>query len=94
MAEAYRVGLLLLHQGSARDHEARAELAAALPEGELSEPDGLGVFEATVPAGDREDALQKVWNAIAASGTDDHIVFLEHPELPEHWRPRSGAPGG
>jgi hypothetical protein len=93
VAEPFKVGLLLLHQGTARDHQARAQLAAVLPGGDLSEPDGLGVFEATVTAEDREDALQTVWNAIAASGTDDHIVFLEHPELPEHWRSRSGAPG-
>jgi hypothetical protein len=33
-----------------------------------------------------------VWDAVAASGTDDHVVFLEHPELPEHWRSRSGRP--
>ena len=25
-------------------------------------------------------------------GTDDHIVFLEHPELPDHWRRYSGSP--
>jgi hypothetical protein len=36
--------------------------------------------------------LMKVWNGFAASGTDDHILFLEHPELPEHWRPKSGSP--
>jgi hypothetical protein len=94
MAEPQKVALLMLLQGTARDRKAREQLSAALPEGEVSEPDGLGVFEAAVPAGDREDALQKVWDAIAASGTEDHIVFLEHPELPEHWRPRSGAPGG
>jgi hypothetical protein len=29
---------------------------------------------------------------VAASGTDDHIVFLEHPDLPEHWRACSGRP--
>jgi hypothetical protein len=34
-----------------------------------------------------------VWDAVAASGTDDHVVFLEHPDLPEHWRERSGGPG-
>ena len=29
---------------------------------------------------------------MTASGTDDHIVFLAHPDLPEHWRPRSARP--
>jgi hypothetical protein len=50
------------------------------------------VFEIELDAEDREDALTKVWNGVAASGTDDHILFLEHPELSEHWRPRSGSP--
>jgi hypothetical protein len=50
------------------------------------------VFEIALDATDREDALRQVWNAVAASGTDDHILFLEHPDLPEHWRPRSGQP--
>ena len=43
-------------------------------------------------ADDYEQALNIVWDAVAASGTDDHIVFLEHPDLPEHWRARSGRP--
>jgi hypothetical protein len=86
----------MLHYGTPRDQEARAELAAVLTDAEISEPDDIGVFEITLEAEDQEDALQRVWDAVAASGTDDHIVFLEHPELPEHWRPRSGtsATGG
>ena len=43
-------------------------------------------------AGDDEQALNIIWDAVAASGTDDHIVFLEHPDLPEHWRACSGRP--
>jgi hypothetical protein len=63
-----------------------------LPDGaEASEPDDLGIFEISLEAADREEALHAVWNAVAASGTDDHILFLEHPELPEHWKPRSRA---
>jgi hypothetical protein len=46
-----------------------------------------------VDADDYEQALNIVWDAVAASGTDDHIVFLEHPDLHEHWRARSGGPG-
>jgi hypothetical protein len=92
VAERHRVGMLMLHHGTPRDQEARAALAAALPAGEVTEPDDVGVFEVVLDADDREDALQRVWDAVAASGTDDHIVFLEHPELPEHWRPRSGRP--
>jgi hypothetical protein len=83
--------MLMLHGGTPRDREAREQLAAALPDGaEAGQPDDLGVFEISLDATDQEDALRQVWNAVAASGTDDHILFLEHPELPEHWRPRSG----
>jgi hypothetical protein len=84
--------MLLLHSGTPRDQEARAALAAALPGADVGEPDDIGVFEVVVDGDDREDALRRVWDAVAASGTDDHIVFLEHPDLPEHWRPRSGRP--
>lgn len=84
--------MLMLHGGTARDQEAREQLAAALPDdAEVSEADDLGIFEITLEAIDREQALHTVWNAVASSGTDDHILFLEHPDLPEHWRPRSGA---
>jgi hypothetical protein len=93
MADRYRIGMLMLHSGTPRDEEAREQLADALPDdAEVSEPDDVGVFEVALDADDLEEALQTVWDAVAASGTDDHIVFLEHPELPEHWRHRSAAP--
>jgi hypothetical protein len=91
--DTHAIALLMLHGGSPRDREAREALAAALPGARVGEPDELGVFEAHVEAADQEDALTQVWDAVAASGTDDHLVFLEHPELPEHWRARSGRPG-
>ena len=59
---------------------------------EVGEPDDLGVFEVAIQAADQEDALRWIWDAVAAAGADDHIVFLEHPELPEHWRRFSGNP--
>jgi hypothetical protein len=89
-----RVTMLLLHPGTPRDRQAREELAAVLPpDVTVSEPDETGVFEIELEADDFEDALHQVWNAVAASATDDHIVFLEHPDIPEHWRPRTGRPG-
>ena len=95
MADRYRVGMLMLHYGTPRDQEAREQLADALPEdAEVGEPDDVGVFEVAVDGEDLEEALQTAWDAVAASGTDDHIVFLEHPDLPEHWRRVSGRPGG
>ena len=87
--------MLLMHGGTPKDLECRQRLAEALPDDALvGEPDELGVFEIELDADDPEDALKKVWNAVAASCTDDHILFLEHPELPEHWRPRSGSAQG
>ena len=84
--------MLMLHGGTPRDLEAHAQLSTALADGEISEPDGLGVFEIGLEADDQERALQRVWNAVAAAGVDDHIAFLEHPALPQHWRPRSRRP--
>ena len=94
MAQRHSIQMLMLHYGTPRDREARAQLAAALPGAEVSEPDEVGVFAIGLEADDQEQALQRVWDAVAASGTDDHIVFLEHPELPEHWRHLSRRPGG
>jgi hypothetical protein len=95
MAERRRVGMLLIHGGTRKDRECRERLAKVLPgDAVVDEPDELGVFEIELDAEDQEDALITVWNAVAASGTDDHILFLEHPELPEHWRPKSGSPQG
>jgi hypothetical protein len=85
--------MLLIHGGTPKDRECRERLAEALADDAVvRQPDELGVFEIELDAENQEDALLKVWNAVAASGTDDHILFLEHPELPEHWRPKSGSP--
>jgi hypothetical protein len=94
VADRHVVTMLMLHFGTPRDRQARAQLAGALPDGEVGEPDDVGVFEIALEAEDLEDALRRVWDAVAASGTDDHIVFLEHPLLPEHWRRYSGRPEG
>lgn len=87
------VEMYLLHNDSPRDLEAREQLAHALAgAAEVGEPDELGVFEIRLDADDLESALTRIWDAVAASGTDDHIVFNEHPDLPEHWRARAGGP--
>jgi hypothetical protein len=90
----YAVSMLMLHFGTPRDQAARQQLAAALPGASVSAPDDVGVFEVTLDSEDREAALRRVWDAVAASGTDDHIVFLEHPDLPERWRALSRRPNG
>jgi hypothetical protein len=84
--------MLMRHLGTPRDQEARGQLGAALPGADIGEPDGVGVFEIAIDADEPEEALQRIWDAVAASGTDDHVVFLEHPQLPEHWRQYSGRP--
>jgi hypothetical protein len=93
MADRHSVAMMVMHSDTPRDEEARTQLAAALPsDAEVGEPDDVGVFEVSLDADDFEAALEIVWDAVAASGTDDHILFLEHPDLPEHWRDRSGSP--
>lgn len=84
--------MLELHSGTPRDEEARRQLAQALEDAEITEPDEVGAFEIHLEADDEEAALQRVWDAVAAAGVDDHIVFLEHPDLPEHWRHRARSP--
>jgi hypothetical protein len=94
MAQRIPVEMLLLHLDSPRDDVAREQLAAALPDAEVGEADEAGAFQIEVEADDLDQALTRVWDAIAASGTDDHIAFLEHSDLPEHWRARSRPAGG
>lgn len=91
----FEIGMLTLHGDSRRDEEARAQLADALPDdAEVGEADAdTGAFTVTVEGDDLDTALTTVWDAVAASGTDDHLLFLEHADLPEHWRSRSGTPG-
>jgi hypothetical protein len=88
--DPYRIGMLLEHTGT-RGRDALDRLQAALGDGEISVPDHAGMFEVTVPAASFEAALERVWNAVAAAGADDDIVFVEHPDLPEHWRHRARA---
>ncbi|MDX6688763.1 MAG: hypothetical protein QOG15_220 [Solirubrobacteraceae bacterium] len=93
MSQRFTIGMLMLHFGTPRDRAAREQLAAALPQGSaVGEPDEVGAFDVEVDAEDLEGALHRVWNAVAASGADDHIVFLEHPDIPEHWRHVTARP--
>lgn len=73
--------------GGPHGEEVRAALLHALGDPPATAPDDeTGTFEVTVDAGSIDDALLAVWNGLAASGADDHILFIEHPNLPEHWR--------
>lgn len=83
------IPMLELHEASPVDREARVALASVLPDAQVSGADATGLFEIRLEADDLDAALTVVWDAVAASGTDDHIAFLEHSEIPEHWRARS-----
>jgi hypothetical protein len=72
--------------------DARRRLLDVLGRPEAIEPDDTGLWEVTVEAGSHEAALQRVFDAIAAAGADDHVAIAEHPALPEHWRRRAAAP--
>ena len=93
MTSRCAIGMVCLDHGVHCD-KACAALAAAIPEATMTEPDELGVFEVVFAEGPitQEEALQRVWNGVAAAGADDHVAFLEHPALPEHWRHRAQAP--
>jgi hypothetical protein len=58
-----------------RAEELRAELARALGGGTVGAPDGAGMVEIELTADSREDALQRVVDALAAVGGDDHFIF-------------------
>jgi len=88
--EDHRVGMVLEH-GGRRGTEALDRLRAALGGEEITTPDDTGAFEVIVAGASFEAALDRVWSAMAAAGADDDIVFLEHPEMPEHWRHRARA---
>jgi hypothetical protein len=91
MAE-YKVGMVALTRGAALER-GLSELRLALPEAAITEPDDTGVFEIELQAESFEDALERVWDGVAAGGSDDEMAFAEHPDIPEHWRHRVAGPG-
>jgi hypothetical protein len=86
-----QVATLVLEQPGPDAEAARERLADVLGSAvTVDAPDPeTGVFDVTLDAASRDDALKAVWNAIAAAGADDHILFLEHPDIPGHWRSKS-----
>jgi len=66
--------------------EVRKAFLEALGNPPATGPDETGTFEITIEADTIDDALLAAWNALAASGAEDYILFIEHPKLPEHWR--------
>jgi hypothetical protein len=84
-----QVVTLLLDQPGPLAHAAYRRLSEQLDDAEVGKPDAdTGVFDVQLDSDSREEALNHVWNALAAAGADDEILFLEHPDVPEHWRSR------
>jgi hypothetical protein len=88
---AFTVGLEVLGRRGVGLAAAHERLGEALGSGAIGEIDDAGYLEVTIAdAADFEDALRRVRDAVARAGADDHFVFAEHPDVPEHWR-RPGA---
>jgi hypothetical protein len=86
----HAIGMQLLDRGL-HAREAMERLRDIL-DCHCDEPDGSGVFAVHVEADTFEDALNAAWDAMAAAGADDHVVFIEHADIPEHWKARTDAP--
>jgi hypothetical protein len=79
MSEQHTVGLIAEHTDTPRDQEARDQLAETLGDAEIGpiDPD-TGVFEVELEADSQDAANQRVIDAIAEAGVDDHIRLAEH----------------
>jgi hypothetical protein len=91
MPEAHAIAMQMLDDG-ALAHEARERLADVLPDAAVGAADETGIFTIELEADAQDEALDRVWDAVAAAGADDHVAFAEHPDLPEHWRHRAAGP--
>jgi hypothetical protein len=91
MAQRCSIGMVMLDRGALAE-DARKRFVAALDGAAASEPDETGAFEVSVECQTQDEALNRVWDAVAAAGADDHIAFLEHPSLPDHWRRKASGP--
>jgi len=84
----HRIALQMLDR-TPRGLRARQDLLAVLGGVKATEPDEGGAFEVVLECNGQDDALQRVWDAVAAAGADDHLVILEHPHIARHWEHRS-----
>jgi hypothetical protein len=84
-----QVVTLVIDEQGALGKAAYKRLVEQLGDANVGEPDSdTGVFDVMLDSESRDEALNHVWNALAAAGADDEILFLEHPDIPEHWRSR------
>lgn len=71
---AHQITLEILDPDRHTGEETRAELARSL-EAEVGAPDEGGLFDLRVEADSREQALQRVADALAALGVEQHFTF-------------------
>jgi hypothetical protein len=91
MPQRETVAMQMLDHGALAD-AGRERLREVLGDATVEDPDDTGLFTISLAAGTHEEALERVWDAAAAAGADDHVAFAEHPELPEHGRHRAARP--
>ena len=71
---------LAVRQDAADPYEhSLKSLRETLGEADLNGPDDAGVIEVTLDSADEDAAIQRVIDAIAAAGADDHFEIAEHP---------------
>jgi hypothetical protein len=70
----HQITLEILDPDQHTGDETRAELARTL-EADVGAPDEGGLFDLRVEADSREQALQRVADALAALGVDQHFTF-------------------
>jgi hypothetical protein len=70
----HQITLEILDPDRHTGEETRAELARSL-RAEVGAPDEGGLFDLRVEAESREDALQRVADALAALGVEQHFTF-------------------
>lgn len=86
----HAIGMQLLDRGR-HAREALSRLCDVLG-CHVDQPDATGTFNVHIEADTFEQALDRAWDAMAAAGADDHLVFLEHPDMPDHWKWRPDTP--
>jgi hypothetical protein len=70
----HQITLEILDPDQHTGEETRAELARTL-EAEVGAPEEGGLFDLRLEAGSRAEALQRVADALAALGVDQHFTF-------------------
>jgi hypothetical protein len=89
------VEMLQLPRGEVKDKRSMERLTALLGDAAtVGEPDERRIFEIEIDEEDVDAARHRIWNAVAVSGVTDNIKLLDHPDLPESWRPMSAPARG